>query len=56
MRLHGFAMRSGHKNIKIVLRKRQKCCLLTNSEEAELDAEGVPITVLPVGKWLFKLY
>ena len=56
MGLHGFTMRLGHKNIKIVLRTRQKFFLLTNSEEAELDAEGVPITVLPVWKWLLNLY
>ena len=30
-----------------------KCILITNSEEEELDYEGVHVSVVPVWKWLF---
>lgn len=31
-----------------------RCLLVTNSEEAELECEGIPISVIPVWKWLIE--
>ena len=31
-----------------------KCILITNSEEEELDYEGVHVSVVPVWKWLLQ--
>ena len=31
-----------------------KCLLITNSEEATLDCEGISIEVVPVWKWLLQ--
>lgn len=29
-----------------------KCLIITNSEEASLECDGIPISVLPAWKWL----
>ena len=31
-----------------------KCILLTNSEEALLDCDGIHIEIIPIWKWLLK--
>lgn len=31
-----------------------KCLLITNSEEAELDCEGINVSVVPIWKWLLQ--
>lgn len=55
--LDDFDTRSRETEAFVKLKKylpEAKCVLLTNSEEAELDEEGVSITVMPVWKWLLK--
>ena len=36
----------------IYLNTDSKCLLITNSEEATLDCNGIQIDVVPVWKWL----
>lgn len=31
-----------------------KCLIITNSEEASLECDGIPISVIPAWKWLLE--